>query len=511
MNIAIRVDASQQIGTGHVMRCLTLADGLAKHGAYIRFIARHMPKYLQDMITSKGYEFKQLNRLSTSNLLDELKHAEWLGVSQAKDAEESITELTDKNWNWLIVDHYALDFRWEAKLRNTTQKLMVIDDLADRNHDCDILLDQNFYADMDSRYTDKVPFNCQLILGPKYALIRDGFREARKTLQVRSSEVKRVLVFFGGMDSQNYTGKAIEALSELTEYRFDVDVVIGDQHPNKGEIIAMCAAYGYLCHVQTNSMAELMANADLALGAGGTAVWERCCLGLPALSISVASNQHRQIEDAAKEGLLYALSTKGDLLELLKRHLKVLFENAYLLKLISNTAMRAVDGQGTLHVIKKFGYPKMTQANPNNISVRLAVADDAVLVWPWRNNESTRRYFFDSSPVSLNSHTEWWKQSLSNVSRVLLLGKLNENEIGVIRYDFDELQNAKVSIYLDPELTGLGFGEHLLCAGQDWILKNHPEVKAITAEVMVKNIASLKVFQAAGFQEQHILMSRKSC
>jgi len=346
LKVAIRVDASSQIGTGHVMRCLTLADGLVKQGASVRFIARHMPMHLQEMITSKGFEFRSLNNHNNSGQLDELQHAEWLGTSQHNDAEDTIAVLADKNWDWLVVDHYALDLRWESKLRSSTQKLMVIDDIADRNHECDILLDQNYYVDMELRYQDKVSLNCQLMLGPKYALLREEFREARKTLKVRSGKVKRVLVFFGGMDSQNYTGKTIEALSGLTKYRFDVDVVIGYQHPNKVEIMHSCATHGYLCHVQTNKMAELMATTDLAIGAGGSAIWEKCCLGLPSIAIATAENQIKQLNDLAVNGCCYLVQYKNNIIESLKLHINAAVDNANLLTFISNNCSSLVDGLG---------------------------------------------------------------------------------------------------------------------------------------------------------------------
>ena len=173
MNIAFRVDASTQIGTGHFMRCLTLADALKQHGAKIRFASRHMPEYLRDMLVVKGHEFMLLDSSPSDAISDGLSHANWLGTSQHADAQDTVQALSGQTWDWLIVDHYALDARWESALRQTAKNIFVIDDIADRQHDCDVLLDQNLYADMDSRYTGKVPAHCQLLLGPRYALLRD--------------------------------------------------------------------------------------------------------------------------------------------------------------------------------------------------------------------------------------------------------------------------------------------------------------------------------------------------
>lgn len=492
MNVAIRVDASQEIGTGHVMRCLTVADGLAKQGAYIRFIVRHMPPHLAEMIKSKGFDCKQLNSLSARNQLDELKHANWLGTSQVKDAEESIAELADKKWDWLIIDHYALDFRWESILRNTTQKLMVIDDIADRKHDCDVLLDQNFYEDMDSRYAEKVPRHCQLMLGPKFALLREDFLEARKTIKVRTGIVKRVLIFFGGIDSENYTGKAIEALSGLSEYHFDVDVVIGAVNPNKDEIMKMCAAQGYLCHVQTRGMAELMANADLAIGAGGTAVWEKCSLGLPSVAIATAENQVKQLSDLATYGYCYLVDNKNNIIESIKLHTNALLDNTYLLTFISQNCLGLVDGLGVNRLISKIIIQK-------NIKIRQVSKQDEKDVYDWRNHPKIRAASRNKNIIEWNSHQSWFQQVLASENVLMLIAELDKTPIGVVRYDIKGEQ-AEISIYLIQQNESSGLGYAVLESSEQWIASNQPTLKQLNANVQVSNRASHHLFEKAFYQ-----------
>ncbi len=202
MKIAIRVDASFQIGTGHFMRCLTLADTLKQRGAEIRFICRYLPDYLQDSLRKSGYEFKLLTSVSTEVVEGDLVHSSWLGTCQHIDAQDSVHALSDSKWDWLIVDHYALDAQWESAVRAVSKKILVIDDIADRLHDCDLLLDQNYYANMDSRYKGKVPLYCRLLLGPRYALLRDEFRQLREKVKLRTGPVKRILVFFGGVEGR---------------------------------------------------------------------------------------------------------------------------------------------------------------------------------------------------------------------------------------------------------------------------------------------------------------------
>ena len=339
MNIAFRVDASSQIGTGHFMRCLTLADVLSQRGAQIRFISRHLLEHLQGLLLNKGYEFMMLESQANENV-DDLVHSHWLGTSQRSDAEEAFQLLSDRIWDWLVVDHYALDARWESKLRQIVKTILVIDDIADRLHDCDILLDQNYYADMDSRYTGKVPTDCRLLLGPHYALLRDEFRQWRQQVKPRTGPVKKILVFFGGVDADNFTGLTIEALAGLGSCGLQIDVVIGAQHPYREQIESACSEYMFSCYVQTNRMAEFMAKADLAIGAGGSATWERCCLGLPAIVFSLADNQRDIVKGLDLIGagqyidsqlVANSLALNDDILELIKNknHLKSLSAKAY--------------------------------------------------------------------------------------------------------------------------------------------------------------------------------------
>lgn len=493
------------------MRCLTLADSLKQRGAQIRFVSRHMPEHLRDMLAAKGHEFMPLDSSPSTAISDGLFHSLWLGTSQHADAQETIEALSDQTWDWLIVDHYALDSGWESVLRQTAKNILVIDDIADRIHDCDVLLDQNFYADMLTRYIGKVPAHCQLLVGPRYALLRDEFRQRHEQIKPRSGPVKRILVFFGGVDADNYTGRAVEALSEMGISDLHVDVVVGAQHPCREQIKAACAQHGFYCHVQTDKMAELMAAADLAIGAGGSASWERCCLGLPTLAFCTADNQQKQVADAAREGLLYSPEIRGNLNHTIQRHTNALLENSFLRQFISRKGMQTIDGRGVSRVVRRLGYADAGGVCEAIVDVRSAVSDDALLVWPWRNNEATRRYFFDPLPVSLNTHLAWWERSLSDPQRALLLGRLGGKEVGVIRYDFVDSKQAKVSIYLNPEMTGRGVGAYLLRAGQDWLLQNHPEIDSVVAEIMPRNIASLRAFLAAGFQEQHIILSWKGC
>ena len=488
--IAFRVDATSQIGTGHFMRCLTLADALKQRGVQICFVSRGLPSHLCDMLTNKNISLLSLDSNASSPTIDnDLVHSHWLGVSQAQDAQETIQALSDQSWDWLVVDHYALDTRWENVLRATVKKIMVIDDIADRSHDCDVLLDQNFYTDMQTRYIDKVPPHCQLLLGPHYALLRDEFRKLREQVKPRTGTVNRILVFFGGVDADNYTARTIDVLSQIGISGLQVDVVIGTQHPCRIEIETRCAELGYICHVQTNHMAELMAVADLAIGAGGSAVWERCCLGVPTLSICVASNQHEQIVDAAQNGLLYALLS-GDLVNAIKIHVMALFENESLRQLISNIAMKIVDGRGTIRIANILSM--------SEIKIRPANKNDSPKLFEWRNHAAIRAVSRNQDLITWEEHQSWFIESMNDKDRILLIGYIGDDTVGVVRFD-KQADFAEVSIYLVPDGGHTGKGRNLLSSAEQWLKVNRPDIKHILATVLGKNEPSQKLFSGAHY------------
>lgn len=498
MKIALRVDASSQIGTGHFMRCLTLADGLKRGGAQIRFVSRHMPEHLRRMLVGKEHEFIPIES-SPSVSPDDLSHAHWLGTSQEADAHDTIQALSDQAWDWLVVDHYALDVRWESLLRTTVKKVMVIDDIADRQHNCDVLLDQNLYADMETRYTGNVPPHCRLLLGPRYAVLREEFRQLRKHVTPRNGLVKRVLVFFGGVDADNFTGRTIEALSNLRIEGLRVDVVIGVQHPQREQIESACAQGDFVCHVQTGRMAELMATADLAIGAGGSASWERCCLGLPSLTFSMARNQGPVVEEAALRGLLYAPLSPSGIAPSIALHFKALIDNPLLLQWISRRGLEAVDGLGVRRVLREIGC--------SVIVIREATRADSENLLTWRNHCSVRAVSRNANLIDKTTHEAWLKAVLSDPDRVLLIGECQGKAIGVARFDIC-VDEAEVSVYLAPDHKDEGFGSELLLAAEQWLDEHRPAVLSIRAEVLENNEPSHRLFRACGYQMRSSLYAK---
>jgi len=306
MIIVIRADSSAIIGSGHLMRCLTLADRLQKaHRAEIHFICRELEGNLSNLVKKAGYILHLLPRAEHNPALE--GYAAWLTVTQQRDAEECIKVISSigKSVQRIVVDSYAIDITWEQMLRPYTKEIMVIDDLANRQHDSDYLLDQNEYLDKDTRYTGLVPDDCVMLLGYKHALLREEFYQAKKKLRKRDGIIRNILVFYGGSDHTNETMKALNALCGC-EFIQDVcvNVIVGGSNLRKHEIKQFCKQHRMNYYCQVNNISDFMLEADLALGAGGSTTWERLYLGVPAIVTAIADNQVKICEDCAKSGLI---------------------------------------------------------------------------------------------------------------------------------------------------------------------------------------------------------------
>ena len=284
------------------MRCRTLARELQRRGAAITFLCRRQSG---DLISLLEQEFTVLTLpeqplAPCDGLEGRDLYAAWLGCSEQQDAADchaALKPADSSSTQWLVVDHYGLDASWEGAMREglgsePPPQLLVIDDLADRSHSCDLLLDQNFFGEAtERRYQGLVPPQCRQLLGPHYALLGPEYAVLHPLVPPRT-ELRRVLVFFGGVDLANLTGRAIKALMAPELAHLAVDVVLGLQCPHREAVETLVAKRPHTTlHGPQPSLAGLIARADLAIGAGGATTWERACLGLPSLMVSTASNQ----------------------------------------------------------------------------------------------------------------------------------------------------------------------------------------------------------------------------
>lgn len=301
VRIAFRADASLQIGTGHVMRCLTLADHLRELGVESIFLGRPHAGNLLDLVGQRGHVVLTLPAREPVKAMTEQDpvHSTWLGGTWDEDAKDCILALRQHLdgacVDWLVVDHYALDMRWETSMRSVCCKILAIDDLADRRHDCDLLLDQNL-GRKPVDYDRLLPSGTSVLIGPRYALLRPEFARLRDESLARRQEpvLERLLITMGGVDKDNVTGWTLEALDQIAlPPELNIDIVLGPHAPWLEQVRAQAAEMTCPTRVLAgvDNMAKLMSDSDLAIGAAGSTSWERCCLGLPTIQIVIAKNQ----------------------------------------------------------------------------------------------------------------------------------------------------------------------------------------------------------------------------
>lgn len=476
MDVVIRTDASAAIGGGHVMRCLALAGALHDAGSTVRFVSRDGEHSLCDQIGQSGFSVHRLPR----------EHA----FDSRDDALQTVAACPSR-CDWLVVDHYRLDQPWETAVRARAQRILAIDDVASRPHDCDLLVDQNFSLAA-GRYRDLVPISCELLLGPRYALLRREFLEARGRLRERDGRVRRVLVYFGNTDLSGGTLKALDAVEQVCTPDLHVDVVVGTANPYTDEIRRRCARIPCTeLHVGRTDMAAAMSLADLAIGAGGATTWERCSLGLASIVIAISENQLPGSRDLGREGYVEFLGTCTEVtVAQLSTALRRLLGNPDAVLRLAQRSAELVDARGAERVAK--------QMLAAAITLRFARPDDCDAMHEWRNSPDIRARSNDPRPIPIDEHRRWYRTKLNDPDCVLLVGELAGKPIGVLRYDLRRDQ-AVVSIFLVPGWTGRGLGRKLLGLGSEWLRQHRPATKLIVAEILQDNEASERAFRAAGY------------
>ena len=281
MRLAIRVDASQTIGAGHAMRCITLVTAL-RHA----FNANNTQLEVTAVCTQGA------------NLFEVAFERAGISVTYVPQVQSNVSHINADIW---IVDHYQLDSIFESKLSNNHAIVIVIDDLANRKHNCHLLIDANLSQHSSERYASLVPEDCVQLIGPKYALLREEFYQARQQNITRVP--KHVLVCFGGSDPTNTTSTALQALAQVKELGLTADVVIGAGNIYKKTVVEQARLIdGVTVHINSENIAELMCKAILMIGAGGSMHWERCACNLPGIIITIADNQREATEYLALLG-----------------------------------------------------------------------------------------------------------------------------------------------------------------------------------------------------------------
>lgn len=496
LKVLFRVDASEKIGTGHVVRCLTLADELRNKGAESYFVCREHPQNMNDYIRRKGYEvYSLLGFEETIQAPNEPAHASWLGSTWDIDAKQTKSKIGSRRFDCLVVDHYALDFRWEGALKNYCNRILVIDDLGDRKHECDLLLDQNISDDVHCRYIEKVPKKCALLLGPQYALLQPQYMELRDRGPLRKGDINRILLYFGGGDSENLTGEAIDSFLHLEKKEIVLDAVIGKSNPHAKALRCRVAeAKNIQIHENLPSLAPLMVKADLSIGACGVTALERCCMGLPSLVITVAENQKPVAKEMAEKGLIQLMGHKGAVKNvLIRENLEKLIESG-LDVTWSKKCRDLVDGRGACRI----GSILLLSSRTELKSRKASKLDEQILL-EWVNDPIVRSNAFNNDLIKAENHKEWFKLKLDEPDKcqIYILETSEGLQVGQVRFEEDNGEWT-IDYSVAACARGQGLGSSLLKAALSALQEQFGRV-LVVGHVKQENAASRRIFESLGF------------
>ncbi len=345
------------------MRCLALAQSLLAHGVEIHFICRRLEGNLIEIVRAQGHTVHVLphhkrSGETVSQFAQDASlplYSQWLGVTQLSDAKACRPILNRLEPNWLVVDHYGLDALWESHLAGSYGSMMVLDDLAYRQHVCNFLLDQT-YARESKDYLGKVPPECTILCGAEYALLRPGFAALREASLGRraSPALKELLVSMGGVDEHNVSGKILSTLCEAplpSDCR--ITVVMGATAPWIETVRSQAQAMPWTTRVLVgvDNMAQLMYESDLAIGAVGSTTWERCSLGLPTCVVILAENQRFAAEQLMQAHAVRLLGESTNFHGALIQFIAEISKDIAQLAELSSNASSVTDGRGCERII----------------------------------------------------------------------------------------------------------------------------------------------------------------
>ncbi len=469
----IRADSSALIGTGHLKRCLTLVEGLRRYYPEPTFLVNSETR---ELFPTLANEFLTLD---VPFFQTEVEEAEYLlaNVSGLKDA-------------LVVVDHYQLNASWEKLLSAAGNLIVVIDDLG-RRHQANLIIDQNFRSNYQSWYLDSQP-QAKLLLGLDYCLINQSYTKDLflPDYQDRST---RVLINYGGSNVRDLVESSVLACQQKIVDSWEVDLVVGSNLKADQTLKSLIQGANFKYHSSLPTLANLMADSQLAVGAGGTSHWERFFIGLPSVVFTIAENQRQINQDLADAGYIHYLGNGQDYdFSKLPKVLNSLIKQPEAREHLHQRCRKLVDGRGAKRIA--------SEIVALEINLRKVGVEDSDTLFNWRNHLENRSQALNPEEISKEQHFSWYQKMLDNQAVDLFIAEIKQEGFGVLRFDYHETV-AKVSIYLDPTKHNSGFGLPLLIAGENF-LRNKSKVTLVIASILNANLRSQKIFSDAGYVQQ---------
>ncbi len=487
MKILIRADASSEIGAGHVMRCLALAQACQDAGGAAEFLSAALPAGLESRLRAENFMVHRINAKTGGAL----------------DAEATVKTARECDAAWIVADGYFFAGDFQETIKRSDRRLMVVDDTGHLDRYCgDIVLNQNPQAN--ARMYARRAADTELLLGSRYAMLRREFRTWRNRPE-KGRAVRRLLVTLGGADPANTTLKIIRAVQELGDLELEVVVLIGAANPHRPELEGAVRAHGRPIELRNSvsNMPELMEWADFAVSAAGSTCWELAYMGVPNLAIVLADNQSEGAESLQRMNVSRNLGWHANLTpKMIAEELTDLFAQPEARHRMSDCGRALIDGDGAPRVIEALRgrATPVPATDARSLQLRAVTMDDAKLLWTWANDPEVRASAFNQSAIAWEEHVAWLGAKLQDANCCLLLASDESGEpVGQIRFDVcgDE---AEIDVSVAAAVRGRGLASQLITAGVSYASAARPSLKVFRASVKNANRRSSRAFVRAGFE-----------
>jgi UDP-2,4-diacetamido-2,4,6-trideoxy-beta-L-altropyranose hydrolase len=474
MTFLFRTDASPMVGTGHIMRCLALAQTMHDAGDTAAFLTASITPSLTERLAKETLKVIALSAVPYGE----------------EDARETAETARSMGAAWVIVDGYSFTGAYQDHLKKQGMNVLFVDDYGHaKRYSADAIVNQNIGAaeDLYKNRDDKTT----LLLGTRFVLLQRIFRDHPRPERLIPRTASRLLVTLGGGDPDNVTEKTIEAVRGAEG--LDVTVVIGGANPHAKSLQSLCEDAGMQSIVNATDMRALMDEADMALSAGGTTNYELAYLGIPALTITLADNQRAVTAGMAAAGASISLGWHEDVTpEMMREKMNLLRNDQKKRAYMATRGTALVDGDGADRVLRHL--------HEDRLRLRPARPGDAELLWQWANDPVIRQSAFSQDPIPWKEHLAWFQKKLRSSDTVILLAFDAEDEpVGQIRFDRDASGSAEIDLHLSPAQRGKGYGQDVLTAGIERMRRTRT-VRRFSATVKEGNTPSIRAFEKAGFR-----------
>ncbi|MGB8989481.1 MAG: UDP-2,4-diacetamido-2,4,6-trideoxy-beta-L-altropyranose hydrolase, partial [Candidatus Sulfotelmatobacter sp.] len=472
--LLVRADGGVAMGTGHVMRCLALAQAWQDSGGNSIFAMAEDTPSLQGRLRDEGIEAEHLE----------------VRAGTAEDAEQTRRLAVRTNADWIVVDGYQFGSAYQSLIKGAGFKLLFMDDYVHAEpYTADLVLNQNLQADP-SLYAKRAP-STQLLLGPRYAMLRREFCLRRNWRREIPAIGRKILVTMGGSDPDNLTAKVIEAIQNLSDPALEATILVGGSNPHLRLVEELIRGQKLPIRlvIDACNVSEWMMWADVAVAGAGTTFWEMCFLGLPGLLLVLASNQEKIAETAERMGIAWILDKQSQVsASTIAEKLKKLLHSENARKQQSANGRKLVDGRGAGRVV----------AFLSGLNLRRTTDSDCETFWDWANDPEARAASFRSKAISWEEHARWFRAKMVDLKAILYTATNKHGDrVGEVRYQI-EGKRAQLSISVDKRYRGRGVGQKLLTLATEKVFQDSA-IECIDAYVKPANAASVKLFTSVGF------------